>query len=264
MQILKIFAFFTPSPTLPLPLRKEKGTVLPLRRGVRGVIFYFFSIIILTSCSINQVSSSKSFYHNFKHLSKKEIEGKDFAIESQFVNSEISIIAPHSGGIEPGTYEITKAIALDDLNYYIFSGIKEKNNQKLHIPSEKFDEPIAIYLANKSKFIITIHGCQGDSDIIHIGGLDEFSKEIISQELFSAGFVITQAKSGYFSGKNPMNICNRSMQRKGVQLEISDSLRKKMFQDLSFDGRKTTTETFHRFVKVIKKAVEKIKIRVVD
>ena len=207
---------------------------------------------------MNKTSSLKGIYHNYKHLSKKEIEGKDFAIETQFVNSEITIIAPHSGGIEPGTYEITKAIALDDLNYYIFSGIKEKNNQKLHIPSEKFDEPIAISLATKSKFIITIHGCQGDSDIIHLGGLDEFSKEIISQELFKAGFVITQAKSGYFSGKNPKNICNRSLRQKGVQLEISDSLRKKMFKDISYEGRKITTEVFNKFVKAIRKEIREI------
>ncbi len=144
------------------------------------------------------------------------------------------------------------------MNYYIFSGIKEKNNQELHIPSEKFDEPIALSLAKKSKFIITIHGCLGESDIIHIGGLDELSKEIISKELFKAGFVITQAKSGYFSGKKSKNICNRSLQGKGVQLEISDSLRKKMFRDLSYEGRKTPTETFHMFVAAIKKAVEEI------
>ena len=141
---------------------------------------------------------------------------------------------------------------------YINQLFLQEVNQKLHIPSEKFDEPIALSLSAKSQFIITIHGCQGDSDIIHIGGLDDFSKEIISQELFKAGFVITQAKSGYFSGKNPMNICNRSLQKKGVQLEISDSLRKKMFQDLSFDGRKKTTKVFHKFVNTMRKVVKQI------
>jgi len=222
------------------------------------MIVFAILVIFLTTCTIFRHQISKDFYKNYNQLKNNEIEGKDFAIETQYVNSEVSIIAPHSGGIEPGTYEITKAIASYKYNYYIFAGIKDKNNQKLHISSDKFDEPLGLALAKKSKYIITIHGCLGESDIIHIGGRDTISKKIISRELDKAGFAVTHAESGYFSGKNPMNICNKSYRQKGVQLEISYSLRENMFRDLSFEGRKKTTEVFQRFVKAVRKAASEM------
>jgi phage replication-related protein YjqB (UPF0714/DUF867 family) len=56
--------------------------------------------------------------------------------------SRIAIIAPHGGGIEPGSSTIARAIAGEDINMYLFEGIKvAKGNAIVHIASHHFDEP---------------------------------------------------------------------------------------------------------------------------
>ena len=60
-------------------------------------------------------------YKDFKSLSAVEKEGKDFQIWSNKIKSRIAIVAPHGGGIEPGTSEIAKYIAGDDFTCYSFA-----------------------------------------------------------------------------------------------------------------------------------------------
>jgi phage replication-related protein YjqB (UPF0714/DUF867 family) len=42
-------------------------------------------------------------------------------------------VAPHGGAIEPGTSEVAKQVADNDLSLFIFEGIKPKGNKRLHI-----------------------------------------------------------------------------------------------------------------------------------
>jgi phage replication-related protein YjqB (UPF0714/DUF867 family) len=58
------------------------------------------------------------------------------------------------------------------------------------------------------------------------------------------------------NGTNPKNICNKTLLKKGVQLEITKGLRNKMFASLNRKGRQTTTKYFDRFVSATKAAID--------
>ena len=75
----------------------------------------------------------KDTYKDFESLSAVEKEGKDFRIWSNNIKSPIAIVAPHGGGIEPGTSEIAKSIDEDDFACYLFEGIKSKENKKYFV-----------------------------------------------------------------------------------------------------------------------------------
>ena len=62
-------------------------------------------------------------YSSFAVLARHQIEGQDYRILFRKRNGARVIIAPHGGGIEPGTTEIADAIAGNDLSFYAFEGI---------------------------------------------------------------------------------------------------------------------------------------------
>jgi poly-gamma-glutamate hydrolase-like protein len=61
-----------------------------------------------------------------------------------------ALVAPHGGGIEPGTSELADAIAASDLSFYTFEGLKPSGNTDLHITSTRFDEPMCLTLLASS------------------------------------------------------------------------------------------------------------------
>ena len=50
-------------------------------------------------------------YRNFDQLSRNESSGIDFRILVRRARTAFAIVAPHGGGIEPGTSEIADSIA---------------------------------------------------------------------------------------------------------------------------------------------------------
>ena len=162
-------------------------------------------------------------YSNFKTLAATEILNQDYRIQIQDIGSNITIVAPHGGLIEPRTSLITELISGDLYNHYCFEGLKEKNNQDLHITSHQFDEPSALDLIISSDVIVTIHACKGNEEIIYIGG--GFKK--LASEIQGAleNLNIKILKNEKFLGIHPNNICNKGKLKKGVQLEISRGLR---------------------------------------
>jgi len=163
-------------------------------------------------------------YSGFKTLAANETLNRDYKILVRDMGSDISIVAPHGGLIEPKTSLITKLIAGDTFNYYCFEGIKDKNNQDLHITSHRFDEPKALDLISLSDIIITIHACKDIEDAIYVGGC---FKELVSNIQNTLGkFKIKISKQkNKFPGTHPDNICNKGRRKRGVQLEISRGLR---------------------------------------
>jgi len=162
-------------------------------------------------------------YSNFKTLAANEILNQDYRIRIQDLGSNITIIAPHGGLIEPRTSLITELIAGDTFNYYCFEGIKEKNNRNLHITSHQFDEPEALNLTFSSDIIISIHACKDKEKIIYIGGRFKELASCIQGALESLNIKILKKEK--FLGTHPSNICNKGKRNKGVQLEISRGLR---------------------------------------
>src|SRR5258705_12941810 len=59
-------------------------------------------------------------YRNFAELARNEVSGVDYRILVRRGMAAFAIVAPHGGGIEPGTSEITLAVAVEDFSYYSF------------------------------------------------------------------------------------------------------------------------------------------------
>jgi phage replication-related protein YjqB (UPF0714/DUF867 family) len=112
------------------------------------------------------------------------------------------VLAVHGGGIEGGTSEIALAVAgyhpatfapatdcygVHDL--WIFEGLLNRGNSKLHVTSTNYNDPIALELVQKSARCISLHGF---SDAYangkgQIGGRDTELKSIVLEELTVAG-----------------------------------------------------------------------------
>lgn len=191
-------------------------------------------------------------YRNCRQLMMWEREGRDFLIHVREGSSGIAVIAPHGGGIEPGTMELADAIAGEVHSFYCFEGIKRAKNADLHITSEYFKEPKGVDIVKRSRTVLSLHGCNGQEEGVYVGGLDTKMGEKIRESLIQAGFNAGPSPRPEIQGQSVNNICNRCRNGKGVQLEISSGLRKNMFKDLTREGRKNRTTIFHAFVSVLR------------
>jgi phage replication-related protein YjqB (UPF0714/DUF867 family) len=112
-------------------------------------------------------------YKNFLELAKKQTQGIDFRVRLEQRAGKAVVLAPHGGGIEPGTSEIAEAIAGANLSFYAIEGIKPADNRILHITSARFDEPQGKVLAEASPTVIAVHGEESAEEVVFLGGLDE-------------------------------------------------------------------------------------------
>lgn len=168
-------------------------------------------------------------YQSFHELHQSERADIDFRIEMENRASLFSIMAIHGGKIEYGTSVITRAVAGEEFNLYLFEGLKEKGNfSDLHISSTQFDEPMALAMAAGSKSCVTIHGFkERKHNWVGMGGLNERLKDLIFAKLVKTDLLDQEEPnpSGKFPGTDPQNIVNRCIEG-GVQIEISYRLRK--------------------------------------
>jgi phage replication-related protein YjqB (UPF0714/DUF867 family) len=196
---------------------------------------------------------SRDWYGSYAELRRYEREGVDFRIILNSGNSGVTVVAPHGGGIEPGTTEIAEALAADDHTLYSFDGLKPSGNAKLHLTSTRFDEPVGMDAIRQARSIVAVHGCGENRTIVYVGGLDLELKKKIREALEGADFTVGEHAG--LMGSAPQNLCNRGASGGGVQLEISSGLRRQMFADLSRQGRKETTPVFQRFVSTVRQAI---------
>jgi phage replication-related protein YjqB (UPF0714/DUF867 family) len=192
----------------------------------------------------------KDKYRTYDELSNFEEEGEDFRVEilsGDERSSEIVIIAPHGGAIEPQTSQIAREVAGEEFSLYLFEGMKTNCNfETLHITSTRFDEPRCVGLVQKSHTAVSIHGKKEKKRIVLVGGRARGLGESIIKQLKNAGFDARGISSGDVSGTSKKNICNRTASEKGVQLEICRQLR----NDLDGSARLMTN-----FVDSIKEAL---------
>ncbi len=195
-------------------------------------------------------------YRNFSELAATEREEVDFRIRLRScLGASTVIIAPHGGGIEPGTSEISLAIAGEDLSFALFEGIKSTGNAILHITSANFDEPKCLDLVRSAHQVIAIHGENSDSDVVFVGGKDTSLGTRIRDALTAAGFRVERHPNAALQGTADDNICNRNKQSAGVQFELSRGLRAKFFQALNAAGRKHPTPDLTRFANTVRKGL---------
>lgn len=191
--------------------------------------------LLLLGCS-----SHNADYLSYKGLKEHEILNEDYEINYQKRDSDITIIAIHGGGIEPGTSEVVKGLANQmDLSYYLFEGIKPMNNRGLHLTSKRFDEPIGRSMVQNSVSTLSIHGSQGEKSIIYLGGRNEKYKEAIRYSLQDQGFHVEDAPAD-MAGMSKKNIVNDNQLKKGVQLELTAELRKSLFKNDDWSHQDTT------------------------
>ena len=160
-------------------------------------------------------------YQNFEELGRQESE---YRVEVVDRASEVTIIAPHGGRIEPHTAEIAALIAGVDYNLFCFHGLKQDDNYDLHITSHRFDHPGALEVVGKAHRVIAVHGCTVIEPVAYLGGLDIELIGQIGTELTTL-HIENECNLERFSGIHHHNICNRGRCGRGVQLELSRGIR---------------------------------------
>ncbi len=171
-------------------------------------------------------------YADFTDLEQNEKEGEDYAILHREADDKVAIMAPHGGGIEPGTIDIADAIARSEYTFYAFQGIKKTGNKILHLNSNRFDEPVGLNISNNAFIVISIHGSRDKGEMVLIGGKNKELKQKIMHALRRVRFRAVISEVPGLRGIKSENICNRCKSEKGVQLEISRGLREKMFKNI--------------------------------
>jgi phage replication-related protein YjqB (UPF0714/DUF867 family) len=196
-------------------------------------------------------------YPDFATLAQHERSGVDYRVLVRRDAPALAIIAPHGGGIEPGTSEIADAIAGETSSFYAFEGLKERGNADLHITSTRFDEPMCLLLLGHSSVVVTLHGeeSEDDGEGVFLGGLDCDLGPAIGNELTRAGFDVRKHENPDLQGLDKRNICNRGTSGAGVQLELSHAVRRTLFESLTKKGRQHPTKRFDLFVKAVRRAV---------
>jgi formylglycine-generating enzyme required for sulfatase activity/phage replication-related protein YjqB (UPF0714/DUF867 family) len=196
----------------------------------------------------------KPQYTTFTELTQNEAATQDYEIRSRVGSSGIAVIAIHGGNLQPGTTEIAEAVAGDIHSFYSFVSLKPEIDQTLYIPSTQFDEPIALEIVGEAQIVLSIHGCQGKTEFIKVGGLDTDRRVLIQAKLQAAGFSVSDDEP---SGTNPTNICNRNRTGQGVQIEISRGLRKRFINSV---GNIQDVTGFTQFVAILQRSLQLVVI----
>jgi phage replication-related protein YjqB (UPF0714/DUF867 family) len=194
-------------------------------------------------------------YPNFAALAQHEQAGIDYRIAARRARPEFAVVAPHGGGIEPGTSELTTAIAGEQLSFYVFEGLKPALNGDLHITSTRFDEPLCLNIVAESAVVVTLHGeaSNDGSGSVFLGGLDTSLMALVRAALELRDFDVRVHPD--LHGLDPDNLCNRGKSTAGVQLELSLALRRTLFESLSASGRKRPTQRFAIFVAAVQEGL---------
>jgi phage replication-related protein YjqB (UPF0714/DUF867 family) len=190
------------------------------------------------------------------------------------------ILAPHGGGIEPGTSELCLAVAgYHPANlpmvppagvthdYWMFEGVRPDDNALLHVPSTGCDDGVAEALCAGALNAVSLHGFNPASAglpagtrRVLVGGLDEDLRDLLLAALDQVDLPVEPAgQHGELNGDSPLNIVNRTRRGMGAQLELSEPLRETMFATNTRPARKhTTTEVFWTFVAACRDAIDRL------
>jgi phage replication-related protein YjqB (UPF0714/DUF867 family) len=164
-------------------------------------------------------------YSHFVELARREAVDVDYRVCTRYGGPTL-VLAPHAGGIEPGTSELAQAIAAGDHSLYLFEGLKRADNGDLHITSTHFDEPECLKALRRSDTVLSLHGEGSETAVVYVGGRDKGRRNRIATELRAAGFDVRDDDRPHLAGEAAANICNRGRSGLGVQLEITPRLRR--------------------------------------
>ena len=174
-------------------------------------------------------------------LQRGYVLGRDFRIA--FGDSKIELcvlIAPHGGGIEPGSSEIMRAVVeIGGWAWYELAGFLRKGNKEaLHISSTDFDEPTLKSMLPQAGFVVAFHGASESGEpIVYIGGKWKQGRQTVTDSINAAfrehGIRATDAIDGgigaHLWGLEDGNITNLGRRAEGIQLEFSRGARNLLF-----------------------------------
>lgn len=204
-------------------------------------------------------------------LQRGHVLGRDFRVA--FGDSKIELcllIAPHGGGIEPGSSEILRAVVeLGGWAWYEFAGFLRKGNKEaLHISSTRFDEPTLKSMLPQAGFVVTFHGAsESGESIVYVGGKWKLGRQTVTESINAAfgehGIQATDAvESGggaHLRGLDDSNITNLGRRAEGVQLEFSRGARNLLFPpDSSREARGRRSAQLRPLAGSIHAAVKKL------
>lgn len=170
-------------------------------------------------------------YNSMSELEAKTTENNDWEIVTRNLGSQVIIAAIHGGGIEPGTTEIADLTAKKgEYDYFSFKGTKSKGNEDLHVTSRNYDQSVLIEMIKNKTNAVAIHGCDGDGNIIYIGGKDQKLIHEMTKQFEQLNINVEQEPE-HISGAHDDNIINCCKTGAGVQLELTPDLRKMCFNN---------------------------------
>jgi phage replication-related protein YjqB (UPF0714/DUF867 family) len=182
-------------------------------------------------------------------LQRNLVRDRDFRVAFGDANIEkCLLIAPHGGGIEPGTSEIMRAVVeLGGWAWYEFAGyLRRGNKEALHIASTEFNEPTLLALLPQTEVVATFHGSDESDKAVYVGGRWKFGRQAII-EAINASFdahrirAIDATENGdteHICGLHGSNIANRGRRAEGIQMEFSREARNLLFPpDASREAR---------------------------
>ena len=195
-------------------------------------------------------------YANFAELSASERADVDYAVRLWCREAARTVVlAPHGGGIEPGSSEVARKIAGGELSLAVFEGIKSRGNSRLHVTSTNFDEPGCLELVRAAEYVVAIHGEQGGRAVTFLGGRDAPLGECVRAALESCGFAVEVHEKAELRGVATANICNRGRRGQGIQLELASGLRKRFFESLTAAGRTRPTGDLARYAAAVREGL---------
>jgi len=174
-------------------------------------------------------------------LKRGHVLGRDFRVA--FGDSKIELcllIAPHGGGIEPGSSEIMRAVAeIGGWAWYEFAGFLRKGNKdQLHISSTDFDEPTLKSMLPRAGFVVAFHGAsESKESIVYVGGKWTLGRRAVIESIngdfgkhgIRAIDAIDSVAPIHLRGLDDSNITNLGKRAEGIQLEFSRGTRNLLF-----------------------------------
>lgn len=197
--------------------------------------------------------------------------GRDFRIE--FGDSKVEqclLVAPHGGGIEPGTSEILRAVAnLGGWAWYEFAGfLRQGNKQALHITSTEFDEPTLLRLLPQTAFVVAFHGASHAAEpVVLVGGRWKLGRQTLIESINSATQdhalrALDADENGapeHLRGLDPLNLTNRGRLGEGIQIEFSRGARDLLFPpNCSREARGRRSKLLRPLARSIQFAIEQL------
>jgi phage replication-related protein YjqB (UPF0714/DUF867 family) len=174
-------------------------------------------------------------------LQRNLVRDRDFRVAFGDANIEkCLLIAPHGGGIEPGTSEIMRAVAEQGgWAWYEFAGyLRRGNKEALYIPSTEFNEPTLLALLPQTEVVAAFHGSdESGMAAVHVGGKWKLGRqatiEAINESFHAHGIRAIDATENkdteHISGLHGSNITNRGRRAEGIQMEFSREARNLLF-----------------------------------